>query len=423
VIDLAHHEFGMKVWIALCPNVAAIDEYAARVPFEKRHFFYADRRVNPADGPAMDAMMAWREELLRPLAQADAVSIIDSDPGGYPNSTNQEFVDLLLRHRRLLDKLRPGGIELIYWMHFGWPAYCRWYATNEFAPGTKQEFAEVLSLLKQHNPEPWGLATMGRSEYPRNAGVESKVISFNYGTIEGEPSFPMTNYGGEAAYESGRQMGPRGAMGNAQTHCVQLPNTFAFAQRAKGLPLGDRDYVRFADDLVAGRGELIVAAWRALSGPASEPMRHAAGQLTPLVKSKLETGPLRGLLFGNPKRFLGDLCLMLRARAAFVDFVDATRNGRPVVEPFAEFIRRAERWQLTHGYENSWWWPGMDEALMKLNDSSLSAFLRENSMFPTQKFPGATPFDRVKTAMCQIETYTPRLLEAMKKTLWNLEGR
>ncbi|MCX7424982.1 MAG: hypothetical protein NTW96_05060 [Planctomycetia bacterium] len=39
VIDGAHNDFNMKVWICLCPNVAAIDEYAGRVPFEKRHIY------------------------------------------------------------------------------------------------------------------------------------------------------------------------------------------------------------------------------------------------------------------------------------------------------------------------------------------------------------------------------------------------
>jgi hypothetical protein len=55
-------------------------------------------------------------------------------------------------------------------------------------------------------------------------------------------------------------------MGNAQTHCLQLPNTFAFARGAAGLPLGEQDYVRFADDLIPGQGTLIVQAWRALAG-------------------------------------------------------------------------------------------------------------------------------------------------------------
>ncbi len=39
--------------------------------------------------------MARRQQVLKPLAAMDGLVIIDSDPGGYPNSTNKEFVDLL----------------------------------------------------------------------------------------------------------------------------------------------------------------------------------------------------------------------------------------------------------------------------------------------------------------------------------------
>jgi hypothetical protein len=43
----------------------------------------------------------------------DGVAIIDSDPGGYPDSGNEQFTNLLMAHRKLLDQLRPG-IELCY---------------------------------------------------------------------------------------------------------------------------------------------------------------------------------------------------------------------------------------------------------------------------------------------------------------------
>ena len=204
----------------------------------------------------MDALMARREPLLKPLAAMDGLVIIDSDPGGYHNSTNKEFVDLLVRHRHLLDRLRPGGIELVYWVWAGWQAYARYYSTGEFAWETEPEFLETLTLLKERNPEPWGIAN--GLEYATKLGLQSKVISFNYGAIELEPSFPMTNFGPHAGgdpYKSGKERAPRGSQANAQTHCVQLPGTFAFAQGAKGLPLTDKDYLHFADDLIVGQGE------------------------------------------------------------------------------------------------------------------------------------------------------------------------
>jgi hypothetical protein len=422
VVDIAHRDFNMKVWIVICPNIAADDEHASRVTFEERHFFFCDTRVNPADPTAMDAMMAHRERLFKPLAQADAVVIIDSDPGGYANSTNKEFVDLLMQHRKMLDRLRPGT-ELVYWVNFGWPAYSRWYATGRFAAGTPEEFVEAFMLLKERNPEPWGLAMIGKSDLPGKMGLESKVMSFNYGAIEGEPSFPLTNFGGTTAYDSGKDIGPRGAMCNAQTHCVQLPNTFAFIRGVRGLPLADQDYVQFADDLLPGHGNLIVSAWQALNGSDSRKMRLVVDQLTPLLKQKLATGPLKGLLFGDPNRFVKDLCLMLRMRAAFVDFVDAANNNRLVAKTFAEFIDATERWQLIHGYENGLSWPGMNEALMKLNVPSLNAVLAETDLFHIEASLGNTPFDRVKTFMARVETYTPRLIHAMKRALWEIESR
>ncbi|MGA2256888.1 MAG: hypothetical protein ABSG53_19730, partial [Thermoguttaceae bacterium] len=157
VIDMLHKDFGMRVWLTLCPNVAADNQEAAKATYQQRHFFYCDTRLNPGDATAMGQMIAWREKLLRPLAKVDAVVIIDSDPGGYPGSTNAEFANLLREHRKLLDRLRPG-IELIYWMHIGWEAYCRFYQTGKFSWGTPAEQIDALTRLAAINPEPWGIA-------------------------------------------------------------------------------------------------------------------------------------------------------------------------------------------------------------------------------------------------------------------------
>ncbi|HWC00402.1 MAG TPA: hypothetical protein VG672_27030, partial [Bryobacteraceae bacterium] len=277
VIDMLHKDFGMKVWIALCPNVAAKDAEAAKAPFSERHFFYSDMRVNPGDMAAVRRMIQWREKLFQYLRNADAVSMIDSDPGGYPGSTNAEFVNLLVEHRKMLDRVRKG-IELDYWMHAGWEAYCRYYQTGDFAMGGDGERMDMLRRLIQANPEPWGLAN-GYAQAEK-LGNARRVVSFNYGRIEGEPSFPMTNFGGTNAWEGGRLPGPRGQMGNAQTHCVQLPNTFAFARGATGAAAPTAaDYIAFANRLIPGQGETIVQGWSALPLNDSAAMRRAAARL------------------------------------------------------------------------------------------------------------------------------------------------
>ena len=178
VIDMLHRELGMRVYIALCPNVGAKDEEAAKAPFEKRHFFYCDTRVNPADPKALAKLIARRKEVFRPLRKVDGVAIIDSDPGGYPGSTNAEFVNLLMAHRKMFDSLRPG-IELVYWNHVGWPAYGRWYQTGKFNFGTEAEFVEALTPLKQLDPKPWGIAN--GLKYAEKVGLAGKVVSYNYG--------------------------------------------------------------------------------------------------------------------------------------------------------------------------------------------------------------------------------------------------
>jgi len=416
VIDMLHREFGMRAWLTLCPNVAADDREAAKAECAKRHFFYCDTRVNPGDATAMGQMLARREMLLRPLANVDAVVIIDSDPGGYAGSTNAEFVHLLGEHRKLLDRLRPG-IELVYWMHVGWEGYCRFYQTGKFSWGTPEEQVDVLTRLAALNPAPWGIAN--GLVHAKKVGLESKVISFSYGRIEGEPSFPLTNFGGDVAYQGGKDATARGLMGNAQTHCVQLPNTFAFVRGATGRSLTEQDYVRFADDLIPGQGSLIVKAWQTMAGNDVAAMRQVAGVLEDLPEQSLAPGKLEGLLFGSPRRFVTDLVMQLRVRAGFEAFRAAAATTQDLREPLGRFVAAVEVWQRQHGYENAWWWPGLNESLRKLNSPAVNAVLDTQfaiDMAPPPDWKG-TGYEFTHKMLRDTESYTPRLMAAMKQAL------
>jgi hypothetical protein len=426
VIDMAHREFGMKVWIVLCPNIVSNDGYARRATFENRSYFGSDLWVDPADRRAMDGMMTRREPLLKPLAAMDGLVIIDSDPGGYPNSSNMEFVDLLVRHRHLLDQLRPGAIELVYWIWSGWKACGRYYVTGNPIEGTEPEFLETLSLLKERNPEPWGLAR--GFEYAKKLGLESRVINFNYGAVELEPSFPMTNFGshrGGDPYKSGQEQSPRGTQANAQTPCAQLPATFAFARGARGLPLTDSDYLDFADDLIEGHGRPIVSAWQALGAMESERIKGCAADLAPLVKAKLEPGPLRGLLLGSANRFVKDLYAMLRLKATCLDLAAAADQNRDLFKPLAEFLSWLERWQAITGYE-AWWGTlggcDVNPALQKLNVPLLADFFRNMGLSYLKTGAGA-PYERIAAGQFQNETETLRLIRVLRQTLWEIDPR
>ncbi len=407
VIDLLHEQLDMRVYLALCPNVVAHDEVAARASFAQRRFFYCDRRVDPADRQAVAEMLRRREEILGYLKNADGITIIDSDPGGYPGSTSEEYVELLVAHRVLFDRLRPG-IELICWMHAGWEAYCRFYQTGNFAMGTDAEFGAVLEALAARNPEPWGLAN--GLHCAQSLGLAERVILFSYGAIEGEPSFPLTNFGGEGAYRAGSQPGPRGVMGNAQTHCLQLPNTFAFARGAQGKPVGEADYVEFAERLIRGRGEELVRAWQGLGGVEPGLMLERAAELEGWGEGTLEAGDLSGLLLGSAPRLVKDLVLQLRFKAHLEVFCAAVAAGRPGREELGRFSRAADQWQAVHGYENRWRCPPLTEALKQLHSPVLDQVLD----FEPEAL---TPFGRVQASYLAEETHTPRMLAALRKYL------
>ncbi|MDX9972058.1 MAG: hypothetical protein RBU21_03605 [FCB group bacterium] len=418
VIDTAHREHNMRVFITLCPNVAPKDAEAAKYTFEQRPFFYCDYRVDPADAVALGRLVDRREKLFRELAAADGVAIIDSDPGGYPGSNNVEFAYLLGAHRKMLDRVRPG-MELFYWIHVGWESYCRYYLTGEFAMGEQAEVEDAISLLARLKPEPWGIAS-GRGAGVADAlNMRDRVMTFSYGAIEGEPSFPRINFGGESAFKAGHDGGARGTMGNAQTHCVQLPNTFAFARGAQGLPVADADYVRFADDLIPGQGALIVDAWKSIAGDGAN-ANAIADALGALPADALKPGPLRGFLFGDVRRFVDDLILQLRLNAALYRFHEAamapaTDRAR-AADALEAFVSAAEQWQGRHGYKNNWGWSNLDEALRKLNIPEINAAL-ENRNYLGE---GDTPFERIQSGFYKVETYTPTLLKAMRNAVGTL---
>ena len=412
VIAMLQGELGMTVYVVLCPNVAPIDAEASAATYERRHFFYCDMRVDPGDPAAMDALMARRAKLMPYLGGADGFAIIDSDPGGYPGSTNQEFVDLMVRHRRLFDTYRPG-IELIYWMHAGWLGYNRFYQTGILEFSTEEENADCLRRLADAAPEPWSIAN--GLDVARSVGLEHKVMSYNYGRIEGEPSYPRTNWTGAFAFEGGAAPGPLGVMGNAQTHCVQLPNTFAFAQGARGGAIDDDAFLAFADQLLPGLGAVVLAGWKAMGSDDSGAMRSAADALEAVPADAMVLGPLKGLLFADGRRFLNDLVLQLRQEAAYNDLRRCA--GAPSRELVAAFSTAADAWQAAHGYENSWWMPDMVATLGKIGHPAVDAMLAEiwNPFALPEGGIDCSGYEYVARVLRTAESFTPRMLSALRE--------
>lgn len=449
VIDMLHRELGMHVFIDEGPNVMG-NKAAAHWTFEARPYYASVMLVNPEDPSAVQKLIARRQQLLAPLKAVDGLLIIDGDLGGYPNahSSDADFIYLLKMHREMLDRIRPG-IELDYWVHTGWRSMNRSWAIgwppnywNRTEAEVKPDFMDIFSRLKQLNPEPWGLASMEWDlPYVNAAGLASRTITFTYAAamtpgspswmnqghdypgIEGEPSFPLTNFGSDGAYDAyraGSDTSPRGVIANTQTPCVQLPNTFAFVRGALGKPLSVSDYVGFAGRLIRNRGPLIVAAWEALgTGTDTGSMRKLAWQLREAARGTLELGDLQGLLLESGSRFLKDLALQLELRSAYLTFIEAstTGNNHLMTSSLRTFIAAADAWDTRTGYQGPWRWPGMWNALRRLDSPTIDAVLQSRSI-PVH----TTDPNKVVESLTPYDNFTPRLLAAMNKKLAKMEN-
>ena len=407
VVAMLHRDLDMRVFLAVNPNMRTVDEVAVRSPLEERHFFYSDVRVDPGDPAAIAELFRRYEERIQPLREVDGITVIDSDPAGYPGSTNQEFVDLFRGFRTMLDRLRPG-IELVYWVHAGWEAYSRFYETGKFEFGLEEEFVDTMRRLAEINPEPWGIAN--GIEFAEQLGLRDRVYGFNYGAIEGEPVFPMTNFTPDLTREIAARPAPRGVMGNAQTHCIQLPNTLAFAHGALGRELTDQDFVDLAGGLLGKHGDAVFRAWKGFDTESADECLSLAGEMEELQDANLKVGELSGLLFGSPRRFVNDLVLQLRMRGTCLRLCESLNGGNDHHSALREFVLAADQWQAKHGYRNRWQWPELNEALAKIGSPEIDRALDDRVGI-------GEGFTFVKSRYFREETHTLIILQALKRAV------
>jgi hypothetical protein len=358
VIDMLHDDFGMTVLLTASPNVIG-NEHGGEYTFENRPFFTCEHLCNPADPAEMALLFARRKAHFGLLARADGLAVIDADPGGYIGSGRADFPKLLLGYLDLLRELNPA-MHLYYWMWFGWemnnrhaaawtgpdlPEGFEWTVPllDFIALISPEDYAVTLdALLAQPNPN-WRLLSC----FPEHQaaiearGLQDRTLFYPYGVMEGEPTFPLTNWYPERLASIFTRYDPArmglGAMGNGQTHAVQLPHTYAFAHFARGGTLATLDLRGFAEGVLPGRGAAVAEGWEAIGGDDPARMHAAAADLDALPDAPAD-GPYRGLLFGDPARFRRDLVMQLRFRADTLTLAVAVRDGadpRPALRALA----------------------------------------------------------------------------------------
>ncbi len=230
VVEYAQKNHGMEVWIMQCTNRVANSRLGVADPRVRPYWRPEQKDLNPGDPKDYQAIMDSREALYKGIPSADGVCNIDSDPGEWPGSPISDYVKVLSGCRAMLDKYNVHGkdTKIISWMWTGWGTDQKhWFDRHQ------QQLA--IQALKKGLPEPWELVAGQNSFLPicREENVLEKTILLQYGLIEGEPAYPMTDIrmnGMRDAFGRYIVKYPQiaGVMGNLQTPLLRFPEMFFF---------------------------------------------------------------------------------------------------------------------------------------------------------------------------------------------------
>ena len=279
--------------------------------------------------------------------------MIDSDPGGWPQSPISEQVKIFQRARALLDRYHVNGkkAKLIDWMWVGWGRH-KFYSPSKTVVSqydwTSQNpdasdlafMGDTIRNFKQNLAEPWNLIA-GFSQYLntcRKEGVLEKTVFLPYGVIEVEPAFPSTRVSLNSirsVFDFVQDISElRGIMGNNQTPLLQLPRTFFFLSAAWELDYKNRSELEVLQDLseqlYPQNSNFIAECFLALEDNNSHKIDDLLSRLqTLLTQGKIgRPGALGRKLFPDPIVVAKSLVFQLKIRAARERFLQAL-TGEP----------------------------------------------------------------------------------------------
>ena len=255
VVDYAKEERGFsQVWVGAAANDVGLAG-GSKTPVSLRQYY--DRSVrglrNPAVAAQMNDIVASRRALYETVPNADGYWIIDSDPGGWPGSSSEDFAKILTVNRSLVDQVsrRRKQAKLIYWIWSGWGKGLgrrqrgdkgnrrQWYGGHVGSEDREQNIKDTVQHWRRlTNGRPLSLLACRDTDLPLIAdwGSLSKTVYFSYNVIEPEPNPPYTalrfaEVKATFAYPC-KCANLYGVMGNVQTPLVQLPNIWLFSRLA-----------------------------------------------------------------------------------------------------------------------------------------------------------------------------------------------
>jgi hypothetical protein len=380
VVDYAQKQRGMEVWIMHSANRIGTSDCGDRDPRSRAYWVnQCQKDMNPADPQQFEKIMKSFEGLYRTVDNADGFGMIDSDPGGWPQSPISDQVRIFKGARALLDQynLKKTQAKLIDWMWLGWGRHKFFSSSNTVVgqydwtdknpdAGDVAFMEETIRAFRKDLPEPWWLI-VGFSPYLRSSQEEhqlQKAVFMPYGAIEDEPSFPSTNVPFDSVRKTldvlSNYPGTRGLMGNNQTSLLQLPRTYYFLSTAWDYTYRSRNQrdvlLELSGHLYPEQKELIADCILALEETDPRKIHFVLDRLEGLVNQGTlgRPGVIGRRLFPDYLQVAKDLVFQLKIRAARQQLLQAlfSRTDKDECEKLIEdYFDLLLAWDHQTGWE------------------------------------------------------------------------
>jgi len=363
VIEYAQKQRGLEVWIMQSANRVAMTDCGVRDPRARPYWVNnCQKDMNPADPRQFANIEKEFEVFYRNINNADGFCMIDSDPGGWPQSPLSDQAKIFNAARRLLDQYNVKGknAKLVDWMWIGWGRHKYFTASERLVTGfdwTEKnpdegdlEFmADTMRNFQQHLAEPWDMIA-GMTPYlesSKRASTLNKTIYLPYGAVEMEPAFPWTNVSlgpvREALDKAAEYPALKGLMGNNQTMLLQFPRNYylfnslwdsEYKERSKQEVLRE-----VSERLYPDQRDLLVEAFEALGEKDPHKIDGTIARVERLVAggNAGRSGALGRYLFPDQLILARDLRMQLQIRAARQKLLLAL-HGRPSVQECSQLL-------------------------------------------------------------------------------------
>jgi hypothetical protein len=249
-----------------------------------------------------------------------------------------------------------------------------------------KDFLATLPLMQARIPEPWSVTASTPAHLQATDALEMghKRLFYPYGLIEGEPTYPLTNYAPRALAEGlckyTPAIYPRGVLANSQTHCMQLPGAYLFAHFAQGGLLDTLDLESFAAQVIPTSAGVVARAWELVESGDSAAQHATAKAVRDEIGKPHGAGIASGLLFGDADRFLADLAANLEIRAGLVELHESVDAQRNVKGALRNLLAHLLPYQERVGFVDAYFGPlrdGLNEQITRLGEPALTEIVND----------------------------------------------